>query len=508
MFAEIALPLALVLIMGSLGLTLVPGDFKRVVTAPKGVGIGLVNLLLVSPLLAFAIGEIYGLAAVLAVGVVLLGASPGGTTANMLTHLARGDVALSVTMTAVSSVASVITVPLFLSLAADYFGAQDISDQISMPGIAARVFLITIVPLSIGMLIRARKTAWTLRWMGTVRKAALIAFVLVVAGAVASEIDLLREAFAEIAIAVITLNVAAMTISFLVARAARLDGRQSTAIAMELGVHNTTVALAVATAVGDDLAGPAAVYGLFMFVTAGLFARFMSRRNAADAAVAGDAHVVVPGTPDVVWRAVATGDGLSAWLAPTRLEGGEVVTEFGALGAARARVVAEEPPRRFAFAEEGWLEGAPPLQTELHVEPAGEGRCRVRVVERLLGAPDDRQRIALQEAEASWHPHLAALRLHLEHHAGEPAHRVDLTRPVGDRPWREAVEALGLPGEVVHEGARELVLRLDGEAPGHAVVVVDDTPDGDVLSLGASLYGPAAREAGERLRAAWSPVAA
>jgi BASS family bile acid:Na+ symporter len=153
--------------MASLGLTLTPADFKRVATAPRGVGIGLLNLLLVSPFLAFLVGELYGLAATLAVGVVLLGASPGGTTANLLTHLARGDVALSVSMTAVSSVASVITVPLFLSLGADHFGAQDISDEISMPGIALRVFFITVVPLLIGMAIRARRTEWALRHMDT-----------------------------------------------------------------------------------------------------------------------------------------------------------------------------------------------------------------------------------------------------------------------------------------------------------------------------------------------------
>ena len=279
MFADVLLPLALTLIMGSLGLTLTPADFKRVFTAPRGVGIGLFNLLLISPLLAFAVGELYGLAATLAVGVVLLGASPGGTTANLLTHLAKGDVALSVSMTAVSSVASVITVPLFLSLGADWFNAQDVSDEISMPGIAARVFLITVVPLGIGMLIRARRTGWALRNMDRARTIALVAFVIVVAGAIATEFETISDAFAEIAAAVVTLNVLAMTVSFFVARAAKLDDRQSTAIAMELGVHNTTVALAIATTVSDELAGPAAVYGLFMFFTAGLFAKIMAARN-------------------------------------------------------------------------------------------------------------------------------------------------------------------------------------------------------------------------------------
>ena len=155
-----------------------------------------------------------------------------------------------------------------------------------MPGIALRVFLITIVPLSIGMLVRARRTDWALANIERARTVALCAFVIVVTGAIATEFDRISDAFGDIAAAVVTLNVLAMSVSFLIARAARLDGRQSTAIAMELGVHNTTVALAIATSVDDELAGPAAVYGLFMFFTAGLFAALMARLNAPAVAAA------------------------------------------------------------------------------------------------------------------------------------------------------------------------------------------------------------------------------
>src|SRR4051812_7798575 len=115
--------------MGTLGLTLTPDDFRRVLVEPKGIGIGLLNLLLLSPLLGFLVAGVSGLTATLAVGLVLLAASPGGTTANVLTHFARGDVALSVSMTGISSLACVITVPLFLSIGADVFDAADISDD-------------------------------------------------------------------------------------------------------------------------------------------------------------------------------------------------------------------------------------------------------------------------------------------------------------------------------------------------------------------------------------------
>ena len=285
LFATVLLPLALALIMISLGLSLTPADFRRVFKFPKGVGIGLVNLLVISPLLAFIVAELYSLEAGLAVGLVLLGASPGGTTANMLTHLARGRVALSITMTAVSSVAAVVTVPLFLSLAIDRFGA-DLAVDVNMLGVVARVFVITLVPLAIGMAIRARAPHWVERHGEAMKRAALVAFVLVVVGAVATEWELVTDNFAEVALAALTLNVLAMAISFSIARAARLDDPSATAIAMELGVHNGTLAIAVGASISTVLTIPAAVYSAFMFITAGLFARILYRRNAPAAAEA------------------------------------------------------------------------------------------------------------------------------------------------------------------------------------------------------------------------------
>ena len=278
-YATTLLPLSLAVIMVSLGLSLTPADFKRVFKFPKGVGIGLFNLLLVSPLLAFAVAKLFGLEPALAVGLVLLGASPGGTTANLLTHVARGDTALSVTMTAISSVAAVITVPLYLGLAIDHFGAGFANDP-QMAGVAAKVFLITVVPLSIGMAIRARRTNWAIRVESRAKKVALVLFVVIVGGSIVSESEAITDHFADLAAATLLLNLAAMTISFNVARVARLSRPQATAIAMELGVHNGTVAITVGAGIATILASPAAVYSVFMFVTAGVFARMMYRRNA------------------------------------------------------------------------------------------------------------------------------------------------------------------------------------------------------------------------------------
>lgn len=282
---SVLLPAAIAVIMCSLGLTLTRDDFRRVLTAPRGVAIGMLNLALISPLLALAMAELFDLPPELAVGLVLLGASPGGMMANMLTHLSRGDTALSVTMTAISSVGAMITVPLFLSLASDHFGATELGD-VSMLGIVLRVFAITIVPVTIGMELRRRWPGRVEAAYPRVQRISLSLFALVVLGAIAAEHDTVGENLADVAGAALALNIAAMALSFAISKLARLDDRQATAIALELGVHNSALAIAVGASLADDLAIPAAVYSTFMLFTGGIFAWTMSRRNAAGAEAA------------------------------------------------------------------------------------------------------------------------------------------------------------------------------------------------------------------------------
>lgn len=278
-FRALLLPAAIAVIMGTLGLSLTVADFRRVITRPRGVAIGLGNLMLISPLLAFAAAELYGLDPVLAVGLVLLGASPGGALANLLTHLARGETALSITMSAVSSVAAAVTVPLFLGLGIAHFGADGLATQISMGGIVVTVFAMTVVPLSVGMTYRARRPEQAARLEPRLKRVALGAFLLVTAGAVILEWNKVAGSFGDVAVAALTLNVAAMAVSFGMARAARLSDPQATAISMELGIHNSALAIAVASTITTELAIPAAVYSAFMFITAGLFARLVHARN-------------------------------------------------------------------------------------------------------------------------------------------------------------------------------------------------------------------------------------
>lgn len=277
---SIVLPAAIAVIMCSLGMTLTRADFRRVFVAPRGVAIGMLNMALISPLLALTTAELFGLSPELSVGLVLLGASPGGMMANMLTHLSRGDTALSVTMTAISSVGAIVTVPLFLALSASHFGAGEVGEA-NMLGVVARVFAITIVPVAIGMELRRRNPQRIEAIYPRFRNVALVLFGLVVLGAIGSEHDTVAENAAEVGAAALALNVAAMSISFTISKLARLDNRQATAISLELGIHNAALAIAVGATLASTLTIPAAVYASFMLLTGGGFAWAMSRRNAS-----------------------------------------------------------------------------------------------------------------------------------------------------------------------------------------------------------------------------------
>lgn len=275
---QVVLPLGLALIMASLGLALRVDDFTRIVREPRGIVLGLANLIVLSPVLAFGVATLYDLDPLFAVGLVLLGASPGGTMANLLTHLARGDTALSVSMTALSSLLAVITVPLYLTLAVSVFDAP-VGSDISVLGVVLPVFAITIVPLITGMAIHARAPEWTARNRRTVGRIALGCFVLIVTGAVATEIDAVSAHADELILATLTLNLLAMAISYGMSRLAKLSQAQATAVALELGVHNSALAIALGSLLIEELTIPAAVYSACMMVTGGVFARMMAVRN-------------------------------------------------------------------------------------------------------------------------------------------------------------------------------------------------------------------------------------
>ncbi|UNK70168.1 bile acid:sodium symporter family protein [Microbacterium sp. H1-D42] len=265
----IGLPVALGIIMLGLGLSLTVADFARVLKQPKAVLIALLCQLLILPAICFGLVLAFQLPPVLAVGMMMLAASPGGTTANLYSHLFRGDVALNVSLTAVNSVIAVITLPVITNFAIAYF--QPFDDQLGLQWAKAlEVFAIVLLPVAVGMLIRRFAPRFASAMDKPVRIASVIILVVVIAGAVASNWQLLVDNFAQLALITVLFCLISLTIGFFVPRMLKVGHRQAIASSFEIGIHNSTLAIVIAQSVlgSVELSLPAAVYGVLMFFVA------------------------------------------------------------------------------------------------------------------------------------------------------------------------------------------------------------------------------------------------
>lgn len=274
------LPVALAIIMLGLGLSLTIADFKRVVVYPRAVVVGLACQMLILPLVCFALAKAFGLAPELAVGLMLLAASPGGATANLFSHLAKGDVALNITLTAVNSVLSLLTLPLIINVSMVQFMGAGKSIPLQFDK-AIQVFAIVLIPVAIGMLVKAKKSSAADRLQRPVRVLSAVFLVLVIASAIAKERHTIVGFFQQVGIAALAFNLASMAVGYFVPRAARVERKQAIAIGMEIGIHNGTLAIAIASSPrllnNGTMAIPAAIYSLIMFFTAAAFGFVVSR---------------------------------------------------------------------------------------------------------------------------------------------------------------------------------------------------------------------------------------
>ncbi|KRA24337.1 bile acid:sodium symporter [Microbacterium sp. Root61] len=280
----IGLPVALGIIMFGLGLSLTPGDFARVAKQPKAVIIALLCQLILLPAICFGLVLLFQLPPVLAVGMMMLAASPGGTTANLYSHLFRGDIALNISLTAVNSVIAVITLPLITNFAIAYFDPFD--DQLGLQWAKAlEVFAIVLLPVAVGMVVRRFWPRFAAGMDKPVRIASVIILIVVIAGAVASNWALLVENFARLSIITIVFCLISLGIGYLVPRVLKVGQRQAIATSFEIGIHNATLAIVIAqTVLGSvELSLPAAVYGVLMFFIAFGFGFLIRGRQGADA---------------------------------------------------------------------------------------------------------------------------------------------------------------------------------------------------------------------------------
>jgi BASS family bile acid:Na+ symporter len=277
---DVILPLALAFIMFTLGLGLSVSDFSNVFKKPKNFFIGFISQLIFLPIVGLVLVTIWPLPIEIAIGVMLIAAAPGGVTSNILTFFAKGDVALSVSLTAVMSLLSAISVPIVLAISLGIIGGSSLPESISLTGIAMSMFLIVTLPVLLGMGVRSFLNSFTLKIEKSARFISTFLFVLVLLGAVMAERENVVNYFAQTGLVVLTLNVLMMIIAFYWSGIFGTGISQKKAIAIECGLQNGTLAIFVGTSVfgGGLFIIPAATYSLIMYLTSLLFIYFIKNR--------------------------------------------------------------------------------------------------------------------------------------------------------------------------------------------------------------------------------------
>ena len=277
----VVIPVCLFLIMMGMGLTLITNDFKRVLKYPKAVGIGLTNQLILLPIIGFALANIMPLRPEYAVGVMLLVLCPGGTTSNLFTYLAKGDVALSVTMTAIASVITVFSIPIVLSFSLIYFMGSGSEFELPVVKTVLTLVVLTIVPISIGMLIKRYAPKVADRSQVYVSRFGVIFLTFLVLFLGYVQRDIIVDAFIATGPVSVLLNVSTMALGYYSSKWFGLNFAQRTSVTLEVGLQNSTLSIFMALTLlsNYDMSMMPAIYTLVMFLTAGILVRIFSARH-------------------------------------------------------------------------------------------------------------------------------------------------------------------------------------------------------------------------------------
>lgn len=292
--STVLLPAALAFIMFSLGLGLTPADFRRIVTQPRALLVGVLCHFVLLPLACFGMLQLAGIGGAFAIGFMILAACPTGTTSNLLTYIARGDVALALSFTAVASVLTIFTLPLIVSFALEYFAGSGQRVEAPVGAMMKQMVVMLGLPVAIGMLLRHLKPTMGQRIEGACTKVASVLFILIVAAAVAKNWAMLRDNFHTLAPFAVALNVTMLACGFGMAGLARLSRQQAVTLGIETAIQNGTLAMVIGSSVlkQDAYAMPGALYGVLMYVSGLLFAYGM---RAAVNRVRAGAPATVPG---------------------------------------------------------------------------------------------------------------------------------------------------------------------------------------------------------------------
>ena len=276
------LPLALFIIMLGMGLGLKLDDFKRIFVTPKAVIIGLIAQLIMLPVVGFILAIAFSLPPELAVGLMILSACPGGPTSNMVTYIARGNVALSITLTAISSLITVFTIPLVVNQAMQFFMGKAIALQLPFLKTVIQIAVITLIPVTLGMLLHYYAPKFATNVEKWVKWISLFFLALIIVGLLAKERANVLTFFLQVGWVTLALNVSTMILGYTIATITKLDKFSARAITFEVGIQNGTLAIAIASGAtflnNPTMAIPAAIYSLLMFGTGGAFAWWTQRQ--------------------------------------------------------------------------------------------------------------------------------------------------------------------------------------------------------------------------------------
>ncbi len=270
---QIFLPVSLAIIMFGMGLTLVIGDFIRIFTYPKAVLVGLINQIILLPIIGFSIVVLFKLSPTMATGVMILSLCPGGPTSNLITQVSRGNIGLSVTLTALASLITVFTIPVLLSEAIAYFtGNTGVVIELPVLQTMLQILVITVIPIAIGMIIRKRNEGFALRMEKPMRTASTILFVIIFLVIIIANKDNLVQAMKEVGLATLLLNLLAMGLGFLTAKLFGIAGNSQITITIESGIQNGTLAFVIATTILNnfEMGLPTGAYSIWMFITGGI----------------------------------------------------------------------------------------------------------------------------------------------------------------------------------------------------------------------------------------------
>jgi BASS family bile acid:Na+ symporter len=274
-------PIALALIMLGLGLGLTGKDFLRVIQNPRDFFVGLICQLILLPVVAYILILIFKISVELALGVMIIAAAPGGVTSNVLTKFARGDVALSISLTAVISLVSIISVPFIIFTSADLLGITNISSEITMTGIALKMALVVTIPVLIGMIIRKFAENFVSSNISLIEKITSGLFAIVFLSIFIEERENIFSYLAQAGTIILILNVSMMILAYYIAKTFASGLEQRKCIALEVGLQNGTLAVFVATSIFDDVIYlvPTAAYALLMYITGFIFIYILRKQN-------------------------------------------------------------------------------------------------------------------------------------------------------------------------------------------------------------------------------------